>query len=57
MYVRRITRRWTIRNGEVKSKTYYYWYKSKRIGSKVISECIGPATEVDYYSQDGKEKK
>jgi hypothetical protein len=47
MYVRKIVRQWET-NGKAKTKVYYYWYKSKRIGDKVISECVGPATEEDY---------
>ncbi|MDH5404425.1 MAG: hypothetical protein OEY49_18135 [Candidatus Heimdallarchaeota archaeon] len=48
MYIRKIVRSWVTSEGEKKSKTYYYWYKSKRIGDTVISECVGPATEQEY---------
>ncbi len=48
VYVRKITRTWKNKSGVVKQKDYYYWYKSRRIGDKVISECIGKATKADF---------
>ena len=51
VWVRRILRQYSLGNGQVKSKYYYYWYKSKRIGKKVISESFGPASEKDYLHQ------
>ncbi len=48
VYVRKITRTWKNKSGDTKQKDYYYWYKSRRIGDKVISECIGKATKADY---------
>ena len=55
MYIRRITRNWVNKSGETITKIYYYWYQSKRIGNKVISECIGPATEEDYLKLKNEE--
>lgn len=56
MWVRRIERKYTVRNGNSISKYYYYWYKSKRMGNRVISECIGSATEKEYLDQIAKKK-
>jgi hypothetical protein len=55
MYVRKILRSWMTKTGEKKQKVYYYWYQSKRVGSRVISNCIGPATESDYKEHRKKE--
>ncbi len=49
MWVRKIVRSWKTKTGKSNKKTYYYWYKSVRRGKRVISECIGPATETDYH--------
>ncbi len=48
MWVRKIVRVWKNKTGMEIKKTYYYWYKSIRRGKRVVSECIGPATEADY---------
>ena len=57
MFIRKLTRSWVNKSGEYQSKTYFYWYKSKREGNKVISEFIGPATEQEYveYVQNDKQ--
>ncbi|MHA2029924.1 MAG: hypothetical protein ACXAC2_17780 [Candidatus Kariarchaeaceae archaeon] len=39
---------WKTKAGKKIEKTYYYWYKSIRRGTRVISECVGPASETDY---------
>lgn len=48
VYIRKIVRRWRTKTGDIREKSYYYWYKSRRIGDKVISECMGRATEEEY---------
>ena len=48
MYIRKIARKWKNKDGKVCEKNYYYWYKSIRIGEKVISECLGKATAQEY---------
>jgi hypothetical protein len=48
MYIRKITRKWKNKDGSESEKNYFYWYKSTRIGEKVISECLGKASESDY---------
>lgn len=48
MYIRKITRKWKNKDGSESEKSYFYWYKSTRIGDKVISECLGKASEEDY---------
>jgi hypothetical protein len=48
VYIRKITRSWKTKEGKSKSRSYYYWYKSRRIGDKVISECVGRASEEEY---------
>ncbi|MHA2098508.1 MAG: hypothetical protein ACW99A_07460 [Candidatus Kariarchaeaceae archaeon] len=48
VWVRKIVRVWKTKAGKKIEKTYYYWYKSIRRGTRVISECVGPASETDY---------
>ena len=48
MWVRKISRTWKGKNGNRVVKEYYYWYKSVRKGNRVISQCIGPASEQEY---------
>ncbi len=48
VYIRKIVRKWKTKEGKVKERSYYYWYKSRRIGDKVISECVGRASEEEY---------
>ena len=55
VYIRKITRKWKTKEGSPKERSYFYWYKSRRIGDKVISESIGRASE-DEYLKTHKEK-
>jgi hypothetical protein len=46
--VRRIMRVWETKNGETKIREYYYWYNTRNVNGKSISDCVGVATEEDY---------
>ena len=48
MYIRKMSREWKTKAGETKKHTYFYWYKSKRIGEEIISQCMGKASEEEY---------
>jgi len=48
VYIRKIKRSWKTADGTKKEKTYFYRYRSKRVGETVISICLGPATEEEY---------
>lgn len=56
VYIRKITRSWKRSDGTKQEKTYFYRYRSKRIGKQVISECLGPATREEYL-ESRKENK
>jgi len=54
VYIRKMERKWVTKEGEIKFRIYYYKYASRRIGSKVISECLGASNEEEYLLAQNK---
>ncbi len=55
MYIRRLTKRYKNKDGQIVERTYYYKYKSIRRGNKIISVYLGKATEEEFLKQYERE--